>query len=104
MNNRNPEQDLQRLQGLALEPFPEDMPVETIEYFDNYGLMISSTPEGFFETKRSDEQITEFVALYVNGELGCFEDVIKGIILFDRTQKLTKELVTKRSLNPIGEK
>lgn len=102
MNDRNPRKDLAQVQGDNLKPFPEDMEIETIEYFDNHGLMMTSSPVGFFETNRYRHQTTEFLATYVNGELGYFHDLVNDIVIFDRTQKLSKKLVTERSLNPIG--
>lgn len=99
MKDKNPKQDLAYLQGENILPFPEDMQIETIEYFDNHGLMIYSTSMDFVENKRYRHQTTEFVATYVNGELGYFHDLINDIVLLDRTEKLSKKLVTKRTLN-----
>ncbi|WP_013325588.1 hypothetical protein [Gloeothece verrucosa] len=81
-----------------LEPFPADLEIETVEFFDQLGVIGGHTPLGFFELNRYDDHVFEYIAVYVNGTLAYFlEKPGKNEkVLFNRVQNL------KSILNPIG--
>jgi hypothetical protein len=102
MDNKNPRLDLANIQNKSLEPFPANTDIETLEFFDQWGVLVSSSPAGIFETHRLKNQKSEFFAVYINGELGYFEEWDSEIVLYNRIQNISREkLKLGDGLNPI---
>ncbi|ACK73761.1 hypothetical protein PCC7424_5455 (plasmid) [Gloeothece citriformis PCC 7424] len=91
-------ESLKSVQQEELPPFPADMEIETVEFFDQEGIMGGSTPLGSFELNRYDDHVFEYIALYLNGVLAYFLEKpgLNEKVLFNRVQNL------KGVLNPIG--
>ncbi|WP_013325733.1 hypothetical protein [Gloeothece verrucosa] len=83
-------QELQSAKQKKLDPLPADLEIETLEFFDQFGIMGGYTPLGSFELERSTNSTLEFIAVYVNGLLAYFLDKpgTNETVLFDRLQNL----------------
>jgi len=88
----NPRKDLAEVQEKKLNPFPNDLEIETVEYFDELGLMMSRTPVGVIEKTRSKDKEMEFFAVYINGELGYFQEKASENPIFNRIQNISKKV------------
>ena len=88
---KNPRTDLAKVQGDNLKPFPADTDIETMEFFDQYGVLLSRTPVGIIENTRPQGKELDFFAVYINGELGFFLELNTDNVLFNRIQEISKE-------------
>jgi hypothetical protein len=78
------QQDL--VQSRDLPPFPADLNLETLEFFDQHGVLCGQTPIGSFDTIRTAEQESDFIACYINGELAYYQE--NDQVLFNRLENL----------------
>lgn len=78
--DRDIREDLKKAKSKQLKPFPSDTQVETLEFFDNHGILLSKTPVDSFQTTRYSDQPSTFLACYINGELGLFVENDKTIL------------------------
>jgi hypothetical protein len=77
-------------QSRNLPPFPADLDLETLEFFDQLGVLCGRTPLGAFDTTRPVDTPSEFIACYINGELAYYQE--NDQILFNRTQNLAIDM------------
>jgi hypothetical protein len=81
------QQDLQK--ALSLSDLHSDFTAQTVEYFDQKGLLFSQSPVGQIDCSRPDRFTPEYLAVYFDGELVFF--IEKTRILLNRIGKLSQE-------------
>lgn len=68
----NTQQDLAT--GKQLPTIPQGYEPETLEWFDQLGLLWSRTPIGITDCPRPVEHQSQYLAAYVDGEMAFFSE------------------------------
>lgn len=77
-----PQWESQVKQAATLPPFKFDYIPDVVEVFDQHGLLAGIAWGEAYETQRNKKQSTEFVAWFLDGQLGLF--YTKGEIIVNR--------------------
>jgi hypothetical protein len=80
-------QDLEK--ALSLPNLESDFLPQTIEFFDERGLLLSQSGAGILDCPRQLGVKSEYLAVYFDGELGFFSE--GGQVLLNRIGLLARE-------------